>query len=314
MKTRTNLKVLFSILFLSFFSFSTFAGNDVLFRLNLNKGDMVKYRSENTQVITQTMGGMNQVVDQSQTVDYTINVAEKEEDGNMLVDIIYNRIAVGVTANGTEMKFDSDSDTEQASQNPQFMGFSALVGKTIRARISPTGNVLDVMGVDEMLAQMLNQIAGENEGMKTQLKAVLDANFSPDAMRQMFSGSFIQYPENSVKVDNSWSTNYSINNQFTLKVMNTYTFKGAEGQKASIDYSSTLTTIPGDKTTMQGMEMVFNLMGTQSGNVQVDLTYGKIVESTQNQNITGNVTADMGGQTMNIPMTISSQSKITILE
>ena len=136
MKTRTNLKVLYSTIFLFVSSFSTFAGNEVLLRLNLEKGDFVKYRSENTQVITKTMGGMNQVVDQSQTVDYTINVAEKEDDGNVLVDIIYNRIAVRVTAHGTEMKFDSDNDANQANQNPQFMGFSALVGKTIRSRIS----------------------------------------------------------------------------------------------------------------------------------------------------------------------------------
>ena len=133
-------------------------------------------------------------------------------------------------------------------------------------------------------------------------------------MKQMFSGSFIQFPDNSVKVNKSWNTNYSIKNQFTLKVMNTYTFKGVEGKNASIDFSSTLTTIPGDKTMMQGMEMVFNLMGTQSGNVQVDLSSGKMVESIQNQNITGNVSAEMGDQTMNIPMTITSQSKITVLE
>lgn len=296
------------------FSFSTFAGNDILLRLKLKKDEITRYRSENSQVITQTVQGMNQVVDQSQIVDYSISVADTYENGNVLVDIVYNRIAVEITANGMEMKFDSDSNNETASQNPQFMGFAALVGKSLRAEISSTGKILKVSGVEEMLEKMLTQIAGDNAGMKAQLKAMLESNFSEDAVKQMFSGSFIEFPENSVKVNKSWSNDYSIKNQFTLKVLNNYTLKGVDEEKASIDYTSTLTTIPGDKASMQGMEMVFNLMGTQSGNVEVDLSTGKIVQTTQNQNITGNVTADMGGQTMNIPMTISSNSKTYILQ
>ncbi|HOP04372.1 MAG TPA: DUF6263 family protein [Tenuifilaceae bacterium] len=307
-------KAILLLYFCSLITVSSFAGNDILLRLKLNKGDVTKYRSENSQVITQTVQGMNQVVDQSQIVEYTIHVADSDGDGNVLVDIVYNRIVVEITANGMEMKFDSDSNNESANQNPQFMGFAALVGKSLRANISPLGEVLEVTGVEEMLEKMLTQIAGDNAGMKAQLKTMLDSNFSEDAVKQMFSGSFIEFPEGSIKENKSWSNNHSIKNQFTLKVMNNYTLKGIDEKIASIDYTSTLNTIPGDKTMMQGMEMVFNLMGTQSGNIKVDVYTGKIVETTQKQNITGNVAADMGGQTMNIPMTISSQSKTSVME
>ncbi|MDD2195912.1 MAG: DUF6263 family protein [Bacteroidales bacterium] len=289
----------------------SFAANEVDLKFNLKKGDVTKYRTTIDQNTIQTIGGMEQKVQMNQVFEYTIDVKDIANNGDFRTQITYTRVAINMVAGGMDMAFDSD---DESTANPQFASFGALIGKSINATFTPKGKIIELDGVDAMIETMINELAGDNEAIKAQIGENLTQSFDNEKMKQMFGGSFIEYPAKPVKVGTKWTENLTINNQFTLNVINSYEVKGVDADFVNLDVTSTLATTPGNKSEMQGMEVSFNLFGTQSGTIKVEKKTGKVVESTVNQNISGNLSADMGGQNMDIPMTVASKSATKIIK
>jgi hypothetical protein len=71
-----------------------------------------------------------------------------------------------------------------------------------------------------------------------------------------------------------------------------------------------MSTVPGNKSNMQGMEVTYNLFGTTSGTISVNPKTGMITESSIEQNINGNIAGDMMGQKLDIPMAITSKTTV----
>ncbi len=289
-------------------------GSGVNLELNLKKGDVTKYRATNNQVITQTMGGAEQEIKQDQIYEYDISVIGKDDQGNFNTSITYTRVAIDIEAQGMNMAFDSEKDDKSAANNPQLMGFAALVDKSLNAKFSPAGEIIEVSGVEKMIDEMVADVSAGNEGMKAQMKQTMQQSFNQESLKQMFGGSFIQFPTKSLKKGDTWTEKHSITNQFTLNVINNYTLKSVDGGKAKLSISSTLSTEPGNKSNMQGMEVTYNLFGTQSGEITVDVKTGEILGSEIDQNISGNFSADMAGDKMDVPMTIASKMKVEIVK
>lgn len=289
----------------------SFAANEVDLKFNLKKGDVTKYRTTIDQNTIQTIGGMEQKVQMNQVFEYTIDVKDIANNGDFRTQITYTRVAINMVAGGMDMAFDSD---DESTANPQFASFGALIGKSINATFTPKGKIIELDGVDAMIETMINELAGDNEAIKAQIGENLTQSFDNEKMKQMFGGSFIEYPAKPVKVGTKWTENLTINNQFTLNVINSYEVKGVDADFVNLDVTSTLATTPGNKSEMQGMEVSFNLFGTQSGTIKVDKNNGKVVDATVNQNISGNLSADMGGQKMDIPMTIASKTVTEIIK
>ena len=306
MKTSKNLlKACIAVALLFMIPFSSNASKEVTLRLNLEKGSSSKHRTTINQTTTQSMGGMQQEVKQNQIFEYTIDVKGKDSQGNIDAQITYNRVAIDMNTAGMSFSFDSN-DKEEAASNPQFKGFAALIDKSVDVKFSPRADVLEVSGIEGLLENMVNELSGGDEAMKAQMKQGLKDSFNEESMKQMFGGAYVQLPERAVKVGSTWVENQSVVNQFTLNVINNYAVKAIEGNSVSVDVTSTIATVPGSKANMQGMEVAFNLFGTQSGNIKIDAKNGTITESELNQNISGNMSADMMGQKMDIPMTIIS--------
>ena len=300
MKTKLTKQVftLFMALSLPFVALS--ASNPSL-RLNLTKGDQVKFSSASEQVITQTINGMEQVINQNQIYEYTIAVTENDANGNMVATVTFNRVATEIKMQGMEMKFDSNDESDAPLANPQFQIFNAMVNQSVTTLISPLGKVLEVNGVDKMRDKM----AGESN---PQLAQMVNSAITDASVKQIFEGVFIAFPAKKLKANDSWSENKSIENQFTLNTMCTYTVKAITNDEVNLSLSSTLATVPGNKSTVQGMEVTYNLFGTINGTVTVDRAKGFVTESVLEQNINGSFSGDMMGQKLDVPMTIHSKA------
>lgn len=279
--------------------------SDITLRLNLDKGADVKYSSVTKQVITQTVSGMQQVINQDQTFEFTVSPKGKEANGNFKAAITFNRIAIDMKMQGMEMSFDSDDDSGSAAANPQFLVFKAMVGKGVTALVSPLGEVLEINGVDEMRSQMIAEVGGGAQAEQTIGAAITD-----ESIKQMFAGAFIALPEKAVKESSSWTENKSIEAQFTLNTINTYSVLSASSKEIKLTLSATMSTIPGNKSSMMGMEVTYNMFGTTSGTIVLNPNTGMIIESVMEQNINGSIAGDMMGQKLDIPMAITSTTTV----
>lgn len=281
------------------------AASEVTLRVKLDKGAEVKYQSTTDQVITQTVGAMKQVINQKQIFEFKIAVTNKLPNENIQAKITFTRIAVDMETQGMSMKFDSDKKDEGPAANPQFLVFGAMINKSVSATITPIGNIVEVTGIEELRKQMLAETAGQ-----AQIEQTIGAAISQDAIKQMFGGAFINYPEKGIKAKSTWTENQTIENQFTLNMINSYSVLAMDENGVKLSLSATMSTIPGNKSNMMGMQVTYNLFGTTSGNLTINPKTGMILESFMEQSINGNITGDMMGQKMDIPMVITSKTTV----
>ena len=303
MKRIFNLKQVFTLLFALMMPVALLA-SDINLKLNVDKGTDAKYNSTTEQVITQTINGMQQVINQHQIFEYTISILGKATNGNLETKVTFNRIAVDMKMQGMEMSFDSEDKSGKAPANPQFLVFKAMVDKSVTATISPLGKILEVKGVQEMRNQMISETGG------AQAEQTIGAAITEESIKQMFAGAFITYPEKAINANSTWTENQTIENQFVLNTINSYSVLSLNDNKAQLSLSATMSTVPGNKSNMQGMEVTYNLFGTTSGTISVNSKTGMITESSIEQNINGNIAGDMMGQKLDIPMAITSKTTV----
>lgn len=304
MKRIIKSKQVFTLLFALMVPVALLA-SDINLRLNVDKGTDAKYNSTTEQVITQTINGMQQVINQNQIFEYTISILGKGTEGNLEAKVTFNRIAVDMKMQGMEMSFDSEDESSTSPANPQFLVFKAMVDKSVTATISPLGKIIEVKGVEEMRNQMISETGGGAQAEQT-----IGAAITEESIKQMFAGAFITYPEKTINANSTWTENQTIENQFVLNTINSYSVLSLNNNEAQLSLSATMSTVPGNKSNMQGMEVTYNLFGTTSGTISLNPKTGMITESSMEQNITGNIAGDMMGQKLDIPMAIVSKTTV----
>ncbi len=301
MKLKTRLiKQVFTLFMALSLPFIALSASDVTLKLNLSKGDQAKFSSSTEQVITQTVSGMQQVINQNQVYEYTIAVTEKKDNGNIMATITFDRVAMELKMQGMEMQFDSNDESDAPLANPQFIVFKAMVNQSVGAIISPLGEIVEVTDVDKLREKMTDGQA--------QLEQMVNSLVNEELVKQIFEGAFLAFPTKKLKTNDSWSESKSIENQFTLNTMSSYTVKAITNDEVNLSVSSTLATVPGNKSNLQGMEVTYNLFGTINGSIVVDKAKGFVTESVLEQNINGNIAGDMMGQKLDIPMSIVSKT------
>ena len=134
------------------------------------------------------------------------------------------------------------------------------------------------------------------------MQATLMESFSDSSIRKMLGQVTEIYPEQPVKVGETWNKKVEVTSGPILMMLdNTYKLTGVSGGVADVTVDSKITTRPaGDAAAMQGMSI--DLKGSQKGEMKIDVATGLIQNSDLKQDISGDISANG----MKIPMSIKS--------
>jgi len=219
------------------------------------------------------------------------------------VKCTYYRVGYFVSATGMEISYDSETDTE--TTNPATAPFAAMLNKSFSMHLTPSGQVLKVKGVDQLLDDIVNSVELP-EDKKTQLKTQLSSQFGEKSQMKSQEQVFKFFPETGrASKGDQWTYNTTLAS-YDIDMVNSYTLKSYDPSKAEIEVMSEM--LPGSFTQMSnGMEVEMTLGGKQLGTFFVDRDSGMIRQGVINQDLKGEATM-MG---MNVPMVIKSESTFT---
>ena len=211
------------------------------------------------------------------------------------------------------MTTEYDSRDTAADVPPTAQGFAGLVGQSFMMTMTPKGGVTEISGMDEMIDNMIDQM--EVPGLpKEQLRTQLKTQLGNESMKGNMAQMVAAYPEEPVKVGDTWTNQSQVRTTMTMVNETTYTLNKVEDGKAFIGVEGTIVTDPeGDPMEMMGMSMSFALEGTQKGTLVLDIASGMTLESNINQLISGDVSmsgGQLGDQGMEFPMSIESTNTI----
>jgi hypothetical protein len=270
--------------------------NAVDLKFNLAQGKSYAYTFD--YAITQQADG--QTIKSNFTAAYTLDVLDVQ-NGNRVMKATYDRVYMKVEAPQQTIEIDTDNPPptrDDLASDPTKMfalAFHGMVGKSITITANAKGEVLKVEGFDALMNSMADSMMLDDE-TRMAMQQVLEQQFNDAAVKRMFEQSINIFPNEKVKVGDSWNKDLETPASLLggIKMTNTYTVKEIEGNTALLDLSSDINTGSGD------------LVGMQSGTLAVDIPTGLVVNA--------RITQRFKSRTKDKPMDLVSEGTVTAIE
>ncbi len=252
--------------------------------------DVFTYRTVNETETSISIMGMDQIVLVEQTIDQAYKINEVKPDGTIDVTIKTAAIKMEQTNPMMNRKFDSENP-EDSEPKGMLDGLSNMIGKEIQVKLDKKGRMISMDVEDDMLEDLFDESAGGDQ-MKAQMEGLFGESAISNNLKQLTGF----YPEQPVKVGDSWVTNNVVETGMKMNVSTTYTLKERKGGIAVIDFKSDIVTAEGvEPMEMMGMKMTYDLKGTQTGTTQVDEKTGWATKTQSQQDLKGKMNMS-GGQ------------------
>ncbi len=282
---KKSLLLLFTLFFIA-----TLAQARQISGYDLKKGDTFTITSDFDQDITQSIMG------QQMEIKQLISTSEKLE----VLDVKDGIFTLSSTNIFTKQTISSPmgSQTMDSNGNTQFDApFKVLKGKTYQFTMNKYGEVLEIMGINELRATIEKEIAGTP--LAANLEQLMDT-FKEENLKSNLLIRYEIYPTTKVE---QWTKQKSISlNNMPVDLNSEYLFIGDDQIMVNSELS-----ISG-KGAFNGMQLDMDLSGTNEGMYNLNSETGMSDTSEVTSNLEGSVEA----QGMSIPMTILSVTTTTI--
>jgi hypothetical protein len=240
------------------------------------------YRTKQTTNTDVTVMGMPQSVSMEQSTDQQFDILKVNSDGSLDLKVTYKTVKIDQDLGMMTMKFDSEHP-ENNEPAEMVENFKNLIGKSMEVKMSNKGEVLDFKTKGSLFEGVFDNVPnGET------MEAQMEAQFGEESMKQALSQMVGFYPEKPVKVGDTWTMKRSVKAGMTMDIETTYTLKSRKSGVAFLDFSGKVKTDPSNSTIeMMGMNMSYDLAGTQKGTIEVDEKTGWVIKTTATQDVGG---------------------------
>lgn len=268
-------------------------------------GDIYHFSMIMEQSVTQTLNEQAMNVEQTMGFGFSLTAAKTDEEKNVWVDVSYEWIQIKQTGPAGEIEFDSRNPSE--SEDASTKAFNALIGKGYSMKVSPSGEILEISGLDTMISALLNDMEIEDEELAAQMEEQFNKQYNEETLKEQMGNMVIQYPEGAVEIGDTWTASVKSSALVPLAVDTTYTLLAYQDGIATIGTSSTISSdSEASATDMGAYQIQYNLSGTQEGTTDVDTAVGWSASSTITQTVTGSMTMTMGTDEVAVPISILS--------
>ena len=252
-----------------------------------------------------TQSVMNQEMNISQTMGmgYKFEVQEVGSDGIAACKVTYTSVQMTMAMGGTKVEYDS----AKPSANPPaaVKPMAALLGQSFTLRVSPTGRVTEVRGIEALYEKVIKEAEVPDESLRPMMEQQFKEQFGAEAIKESMEQAIGAYfPESAVDIGDTWSRQTAVTRPYPMTWASTCTLKDRKNGIAIIDVTGKITSNPAAKPMQMGtMSMSYELTGERKGQIEIEEASGWTVGARFTQQISGTIkaTGTPGGD-LSIPM------------
>lgn len=271
-------------------------------QLRLQENATYRLRVIIDQQIEQEVLGESISLNQSIGMEYRYDVTAIDDDGIATVDVIYDWLSYEQSGGPAgDVSYDSDNPPDEI--NPLALGYAGLVNQGFSMKMTPTGQVIEVTGIDAMLDSLLSQLDMPSGPEADAILESVRSQFGEEAMTSTLEQITNIYPDGPIEVGDSWSRTFTVDTGFPMIMENDWVLIGRDAGLAEIAVETRVLPNPdASGFEMGGFELTYELEGSQSGTAVIDEASGWTIASELTQIFDGDLTAEG----MTIPMSIVS--------
>jgi hypothetical protein len=270
-------------------------------KLNLKQGQHYLQSMVMDMDMTESVSGQEINISTKMQFDFKQEVKSITSAGDFVVESQYARIAMTVDGMGQKISYDSDNKDTSGSEiiKTYTKTFSSIIGKKFQVTMTPKGKVKEIKGLKEIIAAMKN-------GSDESTQRILEGTFDEKKLASNFESSYHIFPDNPVKVGETWTQQSSVESMFPIDIKTVYTLKEVKNGIAKIASSGDMNMKKDDFET-NGMKMKIDFTGTYAGTYEMDVNTGMSKRGAVIMPMKG--TMEMMG--MEVPVTISTNLQTT---
>ncbi len=285
--------------------------------LNPEKNKVYRFNSSTEQTILQTINGNQQTIE-SKTANAVSFKAVDATASFVIAQVTFDTLSTKTNTMGKTINMSSAAGGNIQSKETSVI-MSAVMNKLSRnpmfAKIDFTGKVVEIIN-SKMISDMIMKdtssitLTGPTApALKTQISGMVADN----AMRTMIEQYTHFVPGKQVTKGESWTISESINSGgMALEITTTCHLTGIDGNIASVTSESNIKAAPNAAPMKSaGATITYDdLKGMGKSTITLDIRTGLPVAVDTKSQITGNLGVSGPGFSMQIPMEISSTTRV----
>lgn len=272
---------------------------EVDLRLNLAEGDVYRYQEITEQEMVIELQSFETSTTQSTDMTMQVAVASVNESGYSEIELTYERII-----SETVIPFSGVSryDTADVSQDvpPEFQGLDKLIGQTVTLLMDPKGRVRAIAGYEELMQSFSAGLPADQEILGQMVQDIggwYDENSTMGGITGIIGG----YPDDPLSIGDSWERQTSTAPPLQMSINTVYTVTSIEGGFITIQVESEIEADMSEYISSMGLgEATFEMSGTQSGEIEIEIANGMLVRFSSESLLTATMNTyieEFGGDT-----------------
>lgn len=256
-------------------------------RLRLVPGESYGLQFTVEQRRAQSIEGQQREKQEVISFDFVVEPTSVDDSG--VADVLIRVAAVRFQELAPQglRSFDSSNPPERLPIKP--MALKTMVDRELRARLSPTGSVSEIQGLDEMFAAMLEPLKPWESPLKPLFIASLHEQFGPEAIRQIIESIVAPYSGQPIAVGDWWTHNIVQDVGCAVRVEKVFGLAELREGAGVIAVQSRIRSNPEDRIQQGSRTLAYDLTGEEAGTLEVDLRTGWIIRGELRQLLTGSV-------------------------
>lgn len=287
------------------------SGGKQKIELKLTPGETYILKTVGTSTIQQSYGGQDMEITLTIAGQISYKVNELI-DSVYSMDVSYDSLSMKMQMPFMEMEFSTAKDDEEDVFS---MVMKALVGKPFGIKMTTSGRIMEVTGIEEMFASMFDQFPQLSPEEKQQIFEQLEQSYGESALQNNLGMTAAFFPYVPVKKGDKWNISTQLTTGFNATVESVYELMEVKGGYYLINGEATIVSDTTEaQAGMTGIPMSYKLTGTMSSAMKIDRKTGWIMEANIQQNISGSVSVADSEQMpggMEIPMSTKLDMTIT---
>ena len=312
-------KILLSLVVV-LFCISALPQNSVNLKLNLEKNKVYRFNSVSESTVTQTINGNSQSSDTKTNNTISIKMVDATPDF-MIAEVRFDSLITNSNAMGKVTNMNSKKEGDiKSSEAIEVMACvnNRLSKNALYVKMDFSGKVLQVVNskmLSEVILKDTSFITLKNP-MGSMIKKQMQNMISEKALITMVEEYTYYLPGKDVSAGNSWDVNVNTSTGgMSLDVLTSYHLDGINGNTANITAESNIKAPDNVQPIVSGPTKVTydDLKGINKSNMVIDTRTGLLINAQSKSHIAGNLGINYPGGSMQMPMDISSDSKITAI-
>jgi len=340
MRLRKTIAMFVFVLLLSILGSASSAEDKLDLKLRLKPGEKHGMRITTTQNISQAIMGKEQEIVYTRNFGIEAEAKQVDADGTALIEVTFRTLKETTTIGGTT-SFGYDSTKPQPTDDNMARMYSAMMGESFIARVTPQGKIVE-LELDKMYLGMANKMMesedklikdrmkkraqeaiermnkryGSSEKRKQALKQQIEQFpvFSEERIRSIAINTIAVFPRSPLQIGDSWKDKITVDLLALVEIDSTHTLKGHEKGTVSINVSAKRSL--DDKPVVRKMgpnKSSTRLAGSYDATIKVDEKSGWLISKRADMRFTGETTLAGNKQTpQRQKMQMSVKATVTV--